>query len=531
MHPLAEQLLKSIRKQDSIRPGDRLAVAVSGGADSVALVILLVELKADLGIVLSVAHVNHKLRGEESDEDERFVAQLAKQHELEFHLREAPAALALAVDGQSNGQSNVQSNVEASARQLRYSFFTELARQNRVTKIATAHTLDDQAETVLLRMFRGTGIRGLSAIHPRIVLDHSFSLGSAATGSDLGTRAATIGEVVRPLLAFRHAALREYLRERAQNWREDSSNQNVGLLRNRVRHRLLPIIAEEFGDSAIEHMSELAEIARAEEQHWRDGHPEVRVEARAEVTADARADARQESKTEVHEEVFGLDRGSPETRPAASLQTVPLLALSLAAQRRRLRAWLDLHAPNVGISFRLIEQALELARAASDGEVSKRLELSGGISLLSARQELLLELAPPPVAPEALDYEYVLPVPGVVQIPELGASIEASVVQPAAIPEEDRGQLLYLGRMPKQVVIRNWRAGDRFWPAHTAEEKKVKELLSDRHAAGMEKKLWPVALAEGCGIIWLRGFPVPAAYRAPMRTPKAIWIREITGMM
>jgi tRNA(Ile)-lysidine synthetase-like protein len=167
--------------------------------------------------------------------------------------------------------------------------------------------------------------------------------------------------------------------------------------------------------------------------------------------------------------------------------------------------------------------------------VGKRLELSGGRSLRSGRQELFLEMETTSAAGETLDYEldyeYVLPVPGVVKVTELAASIEASVVQPGAVPEEDRGQLLYLGRMPKQVVIRNWRAGDRFWPAHTAEEKKVKELLSDRHATGAEKKLWPVAVAEGCGIVWIRGFPVPAAFRAPMRTPKAIWIREITGMM
>jgi tRNA(Ile)-lysidine synthetase-like protein len=85
--------------------------------------------------------------------------------------------------------------------------------------------------------------------------------------------------------------------------------------------------------------------------------------------------------------------------------------------------------------------------------------------------------------------------------------------------------------MPKEVMVRNWRAGDRFWPAHTAAAKKVKELLSDRHATGIEKKLWPVAVAKGCGLVWMRGFAVPAALRAPARASKAIWIREIAGMI
>ncbi|HYW40813.1 MAG TPA: tRNA lysidine(34) synthetase TilS [Terriglobales bacterium] len=485
MQGLAERLLQTIRKQESIRAGDRLAVAVSGGADSVALLCLLLELRAELGIVLSVAHVNHKLRGEESDEDERFVANLARQHGLELHVCEAP------VDGSHS--SEIGSGIEAAARELRYGFFRQLAREGRVAKIATAHTLDDQAETVLLRIFRGTGIRGLSGIHPRIVFEE---------------QGRAFGELVRPLLGFRRAALQEFLREQGRSWREDSSNRNIAFLRNRVRHRLLPMIGEEFGEAAIEHMGELAEIARAEEEHWERGHPEVAAQC-----------------------------GGPgdETRQAVSLQGLavgPLLALPLAAQRRLVRGWLETNAPDLSISFRLIEETLELAR----GSVGKRLELSGGRNLLRrnlqrGRQELLLELGPPGGRSEAADYAYALAVPGAVEVPELGVCIEARVVDAGGVPEDERGQLLGLEHMPKEVLIRNWRAGDRFWPAHTAAAKKVKELLSDRHATGAEKKLWPVAVAEGCGLIWMRGFAVPAAFRAPAGASQAIWIREIAAMM
>jgi tRNA(Ile)-lysidine synthase len=496
VHGLTERLLKTIRKQESIRAGDRLAVAVSGGADSVALLCLLLELRAELGIVLSVAHVNHKLRGEEADEDERFVAKLARQHGLELHACEAP------VNGKrSSGKSSgVTSGIEAAARELRYGFFRQLARESRVTKIATAHTLDDQAETVLLRIFRGTGIRGLSGIHPRIVFEdqgHPF------------------GEVLRPLLGFRHAALQEFLRERGQNWREDSSNRDTAFLRNRVRHRLLPMIAEGFGEAAIEHMGELAEIARAEEEHWERAHPEVRGQGGGAKSAGDR----------------------DETRQAASLRVGRLSVLPLAAQRRLIRAWLEMNAPNLSISFRLIEEALELARGAPNrGAAGKKVELLGGWSLLRrnsqpGRHELVLELEPSSGRGEAADYQYALAVPGAVEVRELGARIEARVVDVGGVPEGERGELLDLARMPKEVLIRNWRAGDRFWPAHTAATKKVKELLSDRHATGVAKKLWPVAVAKGCGLIWMRGFAVPAALRAPVRASKAIWIREIAGMM
>ena len=476
MHGLTERLSKTIRKQQSIRAGDRLAVAVSGGADSVALLCLLLELRAELGIVLSVAHVNHKLRGEESDEDERFVAKLARQHGLELH------ACVARVHGSNT--SGVSSGIEAAARELRYVFFRQMAREGRVAKIATAHTLDDQAETVLLRIFRGTGIRGLSGVHPRIVFEEQ---GQA------------FGELVRPLLGFRRTALQEFLRERGQSWREDSSNRDIAFLRNRVRHRLLPMIGEEFGDAAIEHMGELAEIARAEEEHWERVHPEV----------------------------WAQDGGAAETRQAASLGVGRLSLLPLAAQRRLVRAWLETHMPDLSISFRLIEEALELAL----GTAGRKLELPGGWSLRRGRQELLLELETFGGRGETADYEYALTLPGAVEVPELRACVEARVVDAGGVPEDERGELLDPGRIPKKVLIRNWRAGDRFWPAHTADAKKVKELLSDRHVTGAEKKLWPVAVAEGCGLIWMRGFAVPAAFRAPAGAPKAIWIREIAGMM
>jgi len=474
VHGLTERLLKTIRKQQSIRAGDRLAVAVSGGVDSVALLCLLLELRAELGIVLSVAHVNHKLRGGEADEDERFVAKLARQHGLELHAFEAP------VEGKQS------SGIEAATRELRYVFFRQLAREGRVTKIATAHTLDDQAETVLLRLFRGTGIRGLSGIHPRIVFEEQ---GQA------------YGELVRPLLSFRRAALQEFLRQRGQSWREDSSNRDIAFLRNRVRHRLLPMIGEEFGEAAIEHMGELAEIARAEEEHWERMHPEIRSQS----------------------------GGAAETRQAASLPgltVAPILALPLADQRRLIRAWLEMHAPNLTNSFRLIEEALELAL----GAAGKKLELPGGRNLRRGRQELLLELEASS-GREVSDYEYALAVPGAVEVPELGACIEARVVDARAVPEDERGELLDPGRMPRELLIRNWRAGDRFWPAHRAAARKVKELLSDRHATGVEKKLWPVAVAEGRGLIWVRGFAVPAAVRAPAEASQAIRIREVAGMM
>jgi tRNA(Ile)-lysidine synthase len=493
VHQLAERLLQTIRKSNSLRAGDRVAAAVSGGADSVALLCLLLDLREELGIVLSVAHVNHKLRGEESDEDERFVAQLAERHGLELHVRAAPINGCDGLRKNRDKTAIAGSGIEAAAREQRYGFFRDLALGGRVTKIATAHTLDDQAETILLRIFRGTGIRGLAGIHQRIIFRSE-------------EQRRPFGEVVRPLLGFRRAALQQFLRDRGQAWREDSSNQNIAFLRNRVRHRLLPLIVEEFGETAIEHMSDLAEIARAEEEHWTIDH--------AEITARSAA------------------------LPTASLPLASLLALSLAVQRRLLRAWLGANASDVSVSFRLIEEALELARTSQcDKSPGKNLELPGGWNLRLARQDrshefhLLLESSHcfegTAGESQGRDYQYTLRVPGIVDVPELRARIEAQVVDAAMVPEAERAQLLDIARLPKEILIRNSRPGDRYWPAHTAAAKKVKELLSNRHATGTQKKLWPVAAAEGSGLVWMRGFAVPEAFRSPADATQAIWIREL----
>ena len=532
MPELAQRLLRIIRKQAFLRTGDRVATAVSGGADSVALLLLLLEVRSELGISLSVAHVNHKLRGAESDEDERFVARLAAEHGLEFSTCAAPVEHARGT------------GIEAAARKLRYEFFRQLLGQGsvsharatnspatnpRVTKVATAHTLDDQAETVLLRMFRGTGIRGLAGILPRLRLaapipqsPERSSLRTSRRLQDTRYRALDTGywvpgtdEVVRPALSFRRAELREYLQQRGQTWREDSSNQNSAFLRNRLRHHLMPVIVEEFGEAALEHIAELAEIARAEEDHWR-----------------------------THPGISALASAAPLS--ADKLSAEKLLALPLAAARRAVRAWIEQNAPVTGVSFRLIEEILDLAR----GPAGRKIELPGSSALAThapidaaeadkksalfpankARSVTRLQVARVRAelvfgtsSSESEDYEYTLPVPGSVFVPELGISIAAEEADVASVPGTNRGELLDPSRLG-ELTIRNWLPGDRFWPAHTRQEKKVKELLSDLHATGSEKKRWPVAVCRG-ELVWVRGFAAPKAWQP--RSNQAIRITQI----
>jgi len=226
---LKRRFAHELRGQAWFRPGLKLGAAVSGGADSVALLALLATVRAELGIVVSVVHFNHKLRGRASEADEKFVTSLAEALGMTLHLGRGD------VTGKARRE---KANLEDAARRARYAFFEKLHSQGLVDVVATAHTMDDQAETVLAHILRGTGIPGLAGIHP------------------------IAGSVRRPLLDFRRAELRKYLREKKQPWREDATNRDISRSRARMRKKLLPLLVKEFNRAAVEHLAGLAKRAR-----------------------------------------------------------------------------------------------------------------------------------------------------------------------------------------------------------------------------------------------------------------------------
>src|SRR5947209_1204368 len=171
MATVTERVAAYIGRRSLMRAGERLAIAVSGGADSVALLRVMLELRTELGVVLSVAHFHHGIRGEAADTDAAFVAELARAHDLELYLERGEAR-------DYSRQKKI--SLETAAREMRREFFAKLLREKRVARIATAHTLDDQAETVLMKLLRGAGTRGLAGIFPEQRL--------------------AVGSVVRPLL-------------------------------------------------------------------------------------------------------------------------------------------------------------------------------------------------------------------------------------------------------------------------------------------------------------------------------------------
>jgi tRNA(Ile)-lysidine synthase len=551
VHPLAERVLAHIRRDELLRPGDRVGIALSGGIDSVALLRLLLELRHDLGAVLSVVHFNHKLRGAESDADQEFVAGLARGHGLEFYASSGDTAGLAAAE---------HSGVEAAARESRYEFFERLLgagvlpeiepeasqglkpsslaglngtaeavpfRILPLDKVATGHTLDDQAETVLMRLIRGTGPRGLGGIYPRIVVEQE------------GADDEHSGQIIRPLLGIRRRELDQYLNEIKQPWREDSSNADSKFTRNRVRKLILPLLEREFNPSVVENLSEVAEIARDEEDYWENeisgwfgtvvqwSEPEwtrdlqdlsfVRIEP-------VGGGSLQGLPTDLGLRARIAD--APWLVMNASVSRPWLLTEPKAVQRRVLKAIGE--RAGIPLEFKHIEEILRFAE--EDGPSGKELSLPLGWKIV--REAEAMVFLTPDLRPQqrVSDYEYVLNVPGRVFVPELGIVIEAlRVSSESDLAEYNPQQLLRAEALLAPLIVRNWRVGDRFWPAHTKAAKKVKELLQDRYASrqiGQEsRRLWPVVVS-GDAIIWMRGFPVPASLRAKAGED-VVLIREI----
>ena len=228
--------------REDIRPGDRLCAAVSGGADSVALLLSLHAANAApreaLGVGLSAVHVHHGLRGTDADADLAFVEALCTRLDIPLHIHHTSVPDRVHLTGES---------IEEAARSLRYAFFDTLLAGREADAILTAHTLDDQAETVLLKLLRGAWTEGLGAIHPVVF--------------------AKTGKILRPLLAVRRSQIEAFPHQQNQPWREDASNAAPAYTRNRIRHQLIPLLRE-FNPLIDETLANLSQLARDDDAHW-----------------------------------------------------------------------------------------------------------------------------------------------------------------------------------------------------------------------------------------------------------------------
>ncbi len=451
-----------VRRQGFFRAGERVGVAVSGGPDSVLLLHFMKLLAVRAGITLGAVHFNHHLRGAESDADEAFVRNLADELGVEY------------VGGGANVARvarETRRNLEATGRDLRYRFFFSEVSQGRFDKVATAHTANDQAETVLLRLLRGTGTRGLGGIYP--VLD---------------------GKIIRPFLTLTRGEVLSELDKRQLKCRTDSSNLNPQLRRNKVRMELLPLLQKEYSPEVVSLLQQLAGRARDDEAY---------LERQARERAYP----------------WRVREGGEEKIPVR-----PLVEFPPAIARRVLRQIVQSARGSLqGVAHTHIDALLHLAREAQSG---RTLALPGGI--VARREFDWLILGHGPIHQTNKEFSFHVSVPGEVTVPELGVTFQLKILDAETYRRaynKLKASGLDLQKLPRRVLLRSWRAGDRYLPLGSRKVRKLKELFREHKIPEVQRGLWPVLECEN-RIVWVRGFPPEASVAASERSRQILVVEE-----
>jgi tRNA(Ile)-lysidine synthase len=471
---LARRVLETIRRRALVRHGDRVLVALSGGPDSVALLRLLRELEADGKLtVAGIAHLNHGLRDAASD-DEQFCRALAAELGVTFRSDLVDVA------GLS---TRLRTSLEDAGRQARYELFARVADELGADVIATGHTRDDQAETFLLRLLRGAGPRGLGGIHPRS------------------------GRVVRPLIDIGRDELRAYLASIGQPFREDETNAELGIPRNRIRHELLPLLARDYSPAIADVLAREAELARLDEERLQ-----------------------QEAIDLTDLIVLRNETGISGGNEAVALDARALSALHPALASRVVRLVLDRGAPGRFVGFDHVERLLELARdPRGRGALSlpgQHAERRGGRLVISRR---------PSPQPFSNSFRVSLSIPGEVvlaaqgwAISVIGAGDTQSGHSAGTLNREcpRLEQAVAADELMLPLAVRSRKPGDRLRPLGMGgQEKKLQDVLVDRKVARGERDSLPLVVDSADKIVWVVGESVAEDFRVTRASQAVIFLK------
>jgi tRNA(Ile)-lysidine synthase len=467
---LQDRVRLAIERDALIPPGSRVVAAVSGGSDSVALLRLLHLVSGDCRFTLAcVAHLNHGLRGDESDADERFCRELASGLGIAFDVGHCDVAR-LARDEHVS--------IEVAARRARYDFFADAARRLQVDRIATGHTRDDQAETFLLRVLRGAGATGLAGIRPRR------------------------GLVVRPLLDIRRNDLLAFLASLGQDFRTDSSNRDLRIPRNWVRHRLVPLLAAHLNADIVEVLAREATVLRDEA-----------------ILLDRLA----------NEAAARLETALPEHRVRLDARALADLPLALARRvvRQALARTEDAHFHG----FDHVEQVLALSRPVGERSAADL----PGVRVERIGAGVVLYKRGPRFRPSASGFRYELPVPGRVTVPECGCRIEAatrkqgasqSVAAKALVVDRDTA-VIDAAEAAGGLAVRSRRPGDSIRPLGLMGRKKLQDVLVDRKVPREQRDRVPLVVDADDRILWIGGHVVAEDACVTARTRSVVVLKLI----
>ena len=446
-----------------------MLAAVSGGADSVALAHVLARLAPEHGFTLAgIAHLNHGLRGDEADVDELFAGELARKLDVPFVSRRVDVAAA----AESAGES-----LETAARRLRYAFLDDAATGLAAALVATGHTADDQAETVLMRLMRGAGLHGLSAIRPRN------------------------GIVIRPLLDARRSDVVAFLAEIGETWREDSSNADTAIARNRVRHAVMPALTSAGGDAVVDALARTASLI----QDDADELDRVAIEmSRSVVLSGSTLD------------VTALEKAGP------------------AIGRRVIRLAIENVAPSGQRRFLSLEH-VEAVRSLIREDAPHAVQLPG---VRAVREREVIRIEADGIEPPA-PFETELPVPGTAEVPATGivVSAELGVMAPREFAALDaRADMVAVQGVASgegaRLTVRSRRPGDAIRPLGGPGRRKLQDVFVDRKVARHERDRVPLVVDETGRIIWVVGHTIADEFRvtSPEARVLLLKVRRVGGL-
>jgi len=458
---LEESVLAFIEAHRLFSPRETVVVAVSGGPDSICLLYTLLALQERLGIRLYVAHLNHQLRGHESDEDAEYVTAVAREVGI-------PATIS-SRDVQEHRAQHHQS-LEEAAREVRYGFLAEVARACGASKIALGHTRDDHVETILMHLVRGSGTRGLRGLVPLTSL-------RTAAGSAV---------IVRPLLEITRAETQRYCEQRGLRPRLDSSNLSLSPLRNRIRQKLLPLLRS-YNPGISRALQRTSHIAAADMDY-------LDKTARRILT---RISVQEGGSLSLNRKAFNR------LYPVMQRYVLPAALESLCGDIR-------------DIEMRHIDKVL----LALEKPAGRRLELPGGIMFAIEHDAFIFSNSRTRLCVPALDGEYPLNIPGQTKLP--GWRVTAALLSKMPGNKTNESTAYLDAELTGDyIIVRSLHPGDRFQPLGLAQTKKLGRFMIDAHIPRSQRCNIPIVCAPR-GIIWVVGWRLDERFKVTDETRRVL---------
>ena len=475
MDSLVLKIKKTLLDHQMIETGDTVLLGVSGGPDSVALLRGLIELKQDLNIELAIAHLNHNARGEESDRDAQFVKDLGNTLQIKTLIEKIDVAAEQAIS---------KNSFQETARDLRLDFLERTMTQIGANKIALGHTSDDQAETVLMNLLRGSGPQGMGGMNP------------------------VRFPYIRPLFYSSRSEVVGFLNDREFSYCKDSSNEKTDYLRNRVRLELIPYLQENYNPRITANLFDASGVFRVENDYMNI------VEGQ-----------------EYDRAVSRLREGD-----GLSVDIEYFITLPLALKRRLIRKVIQSIKGDLRrISFFHIQEALQLFEEFQKG---KRIDLPDSVEALCAGDHVEFKRIHAPSSTilsgdksRASDWMKPLLIPGETQVEKIGLTLKAEIIESngtGVLSKQDNQAFLDFDKTGDDLVIRFFQAGDRLRPLGMSGTKKLKSFFIDEKVPVEKRSIIPILTTGNNDIIWVYGMRISDTYRVTSETSKVLFIKGLS---